>query len=112
MGPDSVDVVSDLIRDIGSVAAALAAIGGVLWAVVHFGIRALAKQVHSIVDEATLPLRPNGGSSVGDLPDKVDKLADSVDDLRALVGTIENRQITLGCIEPTVAVQRMEDGNE
>lgn len=81
--PDSVDVVSDLIRDVGSVAAALATIVGGVYVAGRFLLRVLTVRVRAIVEDATETLRPNGGSAVADLPGKLDALIVRVDQMEA-----------------------------
>lgn len=72
------DVVAGFVKDAGAIAAAVTAIGIVVWWVV----RTAVNQMVEMVTERTEPLHRNGGSSVGDLPKRVDALEERMDQMR------------------------------
>lgn len=71
----------ELVLTIGSLATALIAMAGVVFGIQRWAVR----QIKDMVREATEPLRKNGGSSVGDLPEKFAAI-------QKQVNTIEERQ--------------------
>lgn len=84
----------EFIVDLGAVAAAVAAIGAVVWAVFRFAV--LRPLDRRIVD-ATKQIQPeaNGGLSLSDAHKKIDRLTDSVERLSDRMDNIEERQMTL-----------------
>lgn len=73
--------IHDTLVDVGAVASALIAVAAVVFGVQKWTVR----QIQRMVDEATAPLRKNGGMSVGDLPERFVKIQKQVD-------VIEERQ--------------------
>ena len=71
----------ELVLTIGSLATALIAMAGVVFGIQRWAVR----QIKDMVRDATEPLRKNGGSSVGDLPEKFAAI-------QKQVNTIEERQ--------------------
>lgn len=81
------------IKEAGAVAAALAAVAGVLWAVVRF---AVLKPLDRRIEEATRPIQPgyrNGGESLADIASKVKDLAKRFDQLEEAHQVQEERHL-------------------
>lgn len=66
----------EVLVDLGAVAAAVTAIVGSVALVVRYANRMLTERIVEIEES----LRPNGGSSVGDLPVRLTELEASMDD--------------------------------
>ena len=84
---------TDLIKEAGSVAAALGSIAAVLWAVVRF---AVLKPPDKRIEEATKPIQPgyrNGGESLADIAGKVKDLTDRFDQLEEAHRIQEERHL-------------------
>lgn len=77
-----------LIKEAGAVAAALAAIGALVYSVVHFTSKRFEARVTELICQATEPLRKNGGGNVGDLPSRFDEM-------ERRVQRIERRQLKI-----------------
>lgn len=74
----------EFVLSVGAIATALLAIAGVIFAVERWAL----KRIKDMVDEATEPLRKNGGMSVGDLPEKfiaIQKQVNLIDERQQLI---------------------------
>lgn len=87
------EITTELIKEAGAVAAALASIAAVLWAVVRF---AVLKPLDRRIKEATRPIQPgyrNGGESLADLAAKVGALTERFDRLERAHEVQEERHL-------------------
>ena len=78
------DTAREWVISFGALATALLAIAGVIFAVERWAL----KRIKELVEEATEPLRKNGGNSVGDLPEKfiaIQKQVDTIDERQQLI---------------------------
>jgi hypothetical protein len=94
----------DFIQEAGAVAAALASIAAVLWAVVRF---AVLKPLDKRIKEATQPIQPgyrNGGESLADVSNKVSQLTDRFDRLEEAHQVQEQRHMQV--IEHLLELQK------
>lgn len=64
-----------VIRDLGVIATALVAIGGLLWTVAKYGI---IRPIKKYIDSATAQLTPNGGSHLADAINRTDERVDEL----------------------------------
>jgi hypothetical protein len=95
------DVLAQWIKDAGGVAASLAAIGGVAW----FTVKQVLGRIQSMIDDATEPLKKNGGASVGDVPARIDGMQEQIDRMEDRQKGMDER---LALIQSVVMERRSE----
>lgn len=78
----------DAVVSAGAIAAALTAIGALVYVVVHFSVVRVEARISDMIKDATEPLTRNGGHNVGDLPRRFD-------DMVRRVERIERRQMLI-----------------
>lgn len=87
--------VGEFITGAGAIAAALTAIGVLVYAVVHFSVIRVEARIKDLIEDATEPLRRNGGSNVGDLPVRFDQMETRYTQMERRVERIERRQLRI-----------------
>jgi len=86
--------INNIIIELGAVAAALATIAGVVWAVVKF---AVLKPLDKRIKEVTKQIQPgaNGGESLSDANRKIDNLSEDIEHLIERIEAVETRQMSI-----------------
>lgn len=88
------DGIRDVVVDAGAIASALAAIAGVVYAIVRWGVlRPLDKRIR----EATKQIQPgaNGGESLADVAKGLTALSEEVASIRDRFENVEQRQMVI-----------------
>ncbi len=85
----------EFVKGAGAIAAALTAVGALVYVVVHFSVVRVEARIQDMIGDATEPLRRNGGSNVGDLPSRFDHMETRYALMERRVERIERRQLRI-----------------
>lgn len=76
------------VKEAGALCAALAGVGAFVWQAYRYVDRALVGRIV----EMQRSLAPNGGSSIGDLPERFTQMCEAVDAIGARLARVEESQ--------------------